>query len=240
MFLGTLAPLAVRSVITMDAVTTSYPPTRSFQPRRRSLPPARAQRYERLMARWSLSVEGDLLRFDELFPGTDAVVLDIGFGGGEGLIDLAAARPHEAIIGLDVHTPGVAFVVEAIEDNGWQHVRVVEGDVLELLPRIPNDSLAGVRLYFPDPWPKQKQRHRRLARPDVVTQLVDRLRVGGTLHVATDIADYAAQTLAVCAGETRLRGGVTSRPEWRPVTRFERRGLAAGREPIDMIFERKQ
>ena len=190
------------------------------------------------MAQWSLSVDGDMLRFGQLFPGVDDVVLDIGFGGGEGLIDLAAMRPYEAIIGLDVHTPGVAFVVEAIEDNGWHHVRVVEGDVLELLHRIPSGSLAGVRLYFPDPWPKQKQKHRRLARPDVVTQLVDRLRVGGTLHVATDIADYASQTLLVCASEPRLRGGVVPRPEWRPVTRFERRGLAAGRDPVDMIFER--
>ncbi|MCY7298457.1 MAG: tRNA (guanosine(46)-N7)-methyltransferase TrmB [Ilumatobacteraceae bacterium] len=238
MFAGTLAPLAVRPVIAMEVVTTSYPPTRSFQPRRRALPPARAQRYERLMAQWSLTVEGERLCFDDLFPGKDVVVLDIGFGGGEGLISLAAARPHEAIIGLDVHTPGVASVVEAIEDNGWQHVRVVEGDVLEVMHRIPLASVAGVRLYFPDPWPKQKQRHRRLARPDVVTQLVDRLGVGGTLHIATDIADYAAQTLTVCAAEQRLRGGVVVRPEWRPVTRFERRGLAAGREPIDMIFER--
>lgn len=190
------------------------------------------------MALWSLTVEGESLCFGELFPGVDAVVLDIGFGGGEGLIDLAAARPHEAIIGLDVHTPGVAFVVEAIEENKWQHVRVVEGDVLELLHRIPLESLAGVRLYFPDPWPKQKQRHRRLARPDVVTQLVDRMRVGGTFHVATDIADYATQTLTVCSEEPRLRGGVVQRPEWRPETRFERRGLAAGRVPVDLIFER--
>lgn len=190
------------------------------------------------MAQWSLSVVGDPLRLDELFPGAESVVLDIGFGGGEGLIDLATARPREAIIGLDVHTPGVASVVEAIEDNGWRHVRVVEGDVLELLHRIPVASLSGIRLYFPDPWPKQKQRHRRLARPDVLTPLVDRLREGGTLHVATDIADYAAQTLTVCAGEPRLIGGVVPRPAWRPVTRFERRGLAAGRQPIDMIFER--
>ena len=97
--------------------------------------------------------------------------------------------------------------------------------------RIPLASLAGVRLYFPDPWPKQKQRHRRLARPDVVTQLVDRLRIGGTFHVATDIADYAAQTLP-CAPPSRgctvawCRG-----PTWRPVTRFERRGLASGPQP---------
>ncbi len=190
------------------------------------------------MEQWSLAVEGDELRLDHLFPDHRDVVLDIGFGGGEGLIELAAARPHEALIGLDVHTPGVASVLEAIDDNGWRHVRVVEGDVLELLPRLAVESLAGVRLYFPDPWPKQKQRHRRLARPDVVGQLVDRLRVGGTFHVATDIVDYSTQTLAVCEAVPRLRGGVVDRPGWRPVTRFERRGLAAGREPIDMIFER--
>jgi len=241
----------------MSDVTTVHPPTRSFQPRRRALPPKRADRYQVLMARWSLTVDGEMLRFDELFAAMSPtasdmagnaasnkagtapdVVLDIGFGGGEGLVDLAAARPGEAIIGLDVHTPGVATVVEAIDDNGWQHVRVVEGDVLELLPRIPLGSLAGVRLYFPDPWLKNKQRHRRLARPDVVSSLVDRLRIGGTFHVATDIVDYAKQTLAVCAAEPRLRGGVIPRPQWRPETRFERRGLAAGRQPTDLLFER--
>ena len=190
------------------------------------------------MAVWSLTVHGEVVRFDELFAPVPDVVLDIGFGGGEGLIEMAAVRPNEAVIGLDVPTPGVANVLEAIEDNGWQHVRVVEGDVLELLPRIPLLSLAGVRLFFPDPWPKQKQRHRRLARPDVVVQLVDRLRVGGTLHIATDIADYAKQAQAVCGAEQRLRGGPVPRPDWRPITRFERRGLAAGRAPTDLIYER--
>lgn len=233
-----LASRLAATAIAMGGVSTSYPPARSFQPRRRGLPPARAERYERLMAQWSLAVTGEMLVFDELFAGIPDVVLDIGFGGGEGLIELASARPHEAVIGLDVHTPGVANVVEAIEAHGWQHVRVVEGDVLELLPRIPLGSLSGVRLFFPDPWPKQKQRHRRLARPDVVVQLVDRLRVGGTLHVATDMADYAAQTVAVCAAEQRVRGGVVPRPEWRPVTRFERRGLAAGRSPSDLVYAR--
>ncbi len=193
--------------------------------------------YDRLFARWAVPVVGEPLDIGELFGGRD-VVLDIGYGGGEGLIELAETRPHESIIGVEVHTPGVAKVLEAIERNGWQHVRVVDGDVLELLPRIPAASLAGVRLYFPDPWLKNKQRHRRLARPDVVSSLVDRLRIGGTLHVATDIPEYAAQTLDVCAAEPRLVGGVVPRPAWRPVTRFELRGLAAGREPTDMIYER--
>lgn len=194
--------------------------------------------YDRLFAHWALPVVGEPLDLGQLFGGGADVVLDIGYGGGEGLIELAETRPHESVIGVEVHTPGVAKVLEAIERNGWQHVRVVDGDVLELLPRVPAGTLAGVRLYFPDPWLKNKQRHRRLARPDVVSSLVDRLRIGGTLHVATDIAEYAAQTLDVCAAEPRLAGGVVPRPAWRPVTRFELRGLAAGRQPTDMIYER--
>lgn len=222
----------------MCVVTTMYPPVRSFQPRRRSLSPARTLRYQLLVGQFALSTDGGLLDFADVFGSLQDVVLDIGFGGGEGLTGMAAARPHEALVGIDIYTPGVANVLEAIDDNGWQHVRVVEGDVLELLPRIPPGSLAGVRMYFPDPWPKQKQRHRRLARADVVSQLVDRLRPGGTFHFATDIADYAAQVSEVCSTEQRLRGGVIERPDWRPLTRFEQRGLDAGRQPTDMLYER--
>ena len=175
--------------------------------------------------------------FSTLTPPFD-VVLDIGFGGGEALVEMGAARLNEAVVGVEVHTTGVAHVLEAIDSNGWQHIRVVEDDVLALLPRLPPASLAGVRMFFPDPWPKNKQRHRRLVRPDVVRQLVDSVRVGGTFHVATDIVDYAEQVLQLCELESRLRGGVVARPEWRPVTRFEARGVADGREPIDLIYER--
>ncbi|MEZ5272428.1 MAG: hypothetical protein R2694_08995 [Ilumatobacteraceae bacterium] len=99
-------------------------------------------------------------------------------------------------------------------------------------------SLAGVRIWFPDPWLKQRQRHRRLVRPDVVTRLVDRLRPGGFLHVATDIAGYAAEAEQVLAADGRLEGGRILRPEWRPLTRFEERWLAAGRTPVDLWFVR--
>ena len=196
--------------------------------------------YRERSERWSLPVAG-VRQWSQVFtaftPPID-VVLDIGFGGGEALVALAAERPTEAVVGVEVHTTGVAHVLEAIDTNGWQHVRVVEDDVLEVLPRLPIASLAGVRMFFPDPWPKNKQRRRRLARTEVVTQLVDLLRVDGILHIATDSADYAAQAAEVCAIEPRLRGGVVARPDWRPVTRFETRGLAEGREPIDLIYER--
>ncbi|MEQ1699857.1 MAG: tRNA (guanine(46)-N(7))-methyltransferase TrmB [Ilumatobacteraceae bacterium] len=219
-------------------MTTVYPPVRSFQPRRRALSPTRAVRFQQLVQQWGLASEGDPLDLVELFAPLTDVVLEIGFGGGEGLIAMAAARPEEALIGIDIYTPGAANVVEAIDEHGWSHVRVVEGDVLEFLPRLPVGSLAGVRIWFPDPWLKNKQRHRRLVRPEVVSTLTERLRLGGTLHLATDIADYAAHAQSVFQGEQRLRGGVIPRPDWRPLTRFEQRGLDAGREPTDMIYER--
>ncbi|MFM2078305.1 MAG: tRNA ((7)-)-methyltransferase [Actinomycetota bacterium] len=222
----------------MVAVEPPRPPARSFQPRRRGLPAARAAAFERDAPRWCLDVFGDPLDLDDVFGAGARVVLDIGFGGGEGLIDLAAARPDECIIGVEVHTPGTANVVDAVERHAWRHVRLVAGDVLDFLPRLETGSLAGVRVWFPDPWAKRKQQHRRIVRPDVVAKLVDRLALGGTVHVATDIADYARQAAAVLDAERRLRGGVVPRPSWRPVTRFERRGLAEGRTPSDLLYER--
>lgn len=211
---------------------------RSFRPRRRGLSEAKAQRYERLVARHCLPAVGGPVDLAGTFGAGASVVLDIGFGGGEGLIEMAGARTDECIIGVEVHTPGVATVLDAIELHGWSHVRVVETDVLEFLPRLPPASLAGVRLWFPDPWPKNKQRHRRIVRPEVVSSWTDLLRIGGTLHVATDIADYAQHTERTVAGEPRLAGGRVPRPDWRPLTRFERRGLEAGREPVDLVYAR--
>jgi tRNA (guanine-N7-)-methyltransferase len=214
------------------------PYARSFRPRRRGLPAARAEAFERDAPKWRLDVFGAPLDLDAVFGPDARVVLEIGFGGGEGLVEMAAARPDECVIGVEVHTPGVAKVIEAVEAGSWRHVRVVEGDVLDFLPRLPLASVVGVRIWFPDPWPKQRQQHRRLVRPDVVTALVDRLGVGGTLHVASDIADYVRHTERVVAGEPRLRGGVVERPVWRPVTRFEQRGLREGRTATDLLYER--
>jgi tRNA (guanine-N7-)-methyltransferase len=214
---------------------------RSFQPRRRGLPPARHAEYQERLARWSLDPDGDVLRWNETFGSTSAdqrVVLDIGFGGGEGLIELAAARPYEAVIGVEVHTPGVARVLEAIEVNGWRHVRVVEADVLDFQHRLAPASLSGIRLWFPDPWLKNKQKHRRLVRPEVIVQWRQLLRVGGELHVATDIDDYVSHTQRVLAGAEGFQGGIVPRPDWRPRTRFEERGHREGRTATDLVYAR--
>ena len=200
--------------------------------------PTRAAAYERLLDTWSLAETGPPLELVSVFGRRSPTVLEIGFGGGEATIELARARPDLDLIAVDVHTPGVGRVLEAIEADGLTNVRVVEGDALVFLDRVPDRVLDSVHVLFPDPWPKVRQRRRRLIRPDVVAALTDRLTTGGTLHIATDLADYAHHALAVCSAEPRLRGGVVERPGWRTVTRFERRALDAGRTAVDLRFVR--
>ena len=188
------------------------------------------------MERWGIAAEGAQLSFEEVFGATGNVVLDIGFGGGEALIEVAETRPNEHVIGIDVHTPGAAAVLEAIEARGLRNVRVVDADVIDFMGRIPLGSLAAIRVFFPDPWPKRQQRSRRLIRSDVVPRLVALLRAGGTLHLATDSADYAKQIRAVCDADPGLSGGPIERPSWRPITRFEQRALDEGRTAVDLFY----
>lgn len=206
--------------------------TRTFKPRRRQLSARRAGLLADGMPRWSLDEEGPVLEL------AGDVVLDIGIGAGDGLVPLAIAEPHLTVIGCDVHTPGIAAVLAAIAEHGLANVRVVHGDAIGFLDRLAPGSLAGVRIWFPDPWQKARQRHRRLVRPDVVDRLVVLLRDGGWLHLATDIEDYAAQMQRVCGTHRQLHGGPIDRPVWRPVTRYEQRGLDASRTVTDLWYER--
>jgi len=213
-------------------------PAASFKVRRRSLSPRRQAEFDEWIVRWGLDLDGPLLDWFELFGRDGDVVLDIGFGHGESTIEMAASQPDLDVIGVEVHTPGVVTVLDAIEHRDLRQVRVVHGDLLPFLDRIASASLAVIRVYFPDPWTKRRNHHRRLVGPDVVTALTDRLRVGGQLHLATDIADYAEAMQQVCDAEGRLVGGVIDRPDWRPPTRFELRGLDAGRSATDLIYSR--
>jgi tRNA (guanine-N7-)-methyltransferase len=214
---------------------------RTFKPRRRSLSPARAAAYADAYERWGLSVVGPALVLPEVFVSAGRFVLDIGFGAGEALLDLARSRPQECVIGVEVHTTGLAAVLEAIVAESLTNVRVVDGDALDFLPRLAPASLDDVRIWFPDPWPKHRQRHRRLVRPDVVGDLVDRLRPGGRLHLATDDVDYSLHLQRVCEADARLCGGVVvERPPWRPTTRFEARGAAEGRAAADLVYTLKR
>lgn len=229
-------------VSTRPDLTAARPvrrPATTFKVRRRSLSPKRQGEFDEWIERWSLGVEGPQLDWTEVFGRSAETVLDVGFGHGESTIGLARSEPHRNLIGVEVHTPGVVAVLDAIEHGALPNVRVVHGDLLPFLDRVPADSLDVVRIYFPDPWPKPRQRHRRLVRPDVVVALVERLRRGGIIHLATDIADYAHEMQTACEAEPRLDGGIVPRPAWRPLTRFEQRGLDEGRRAVDLLYRRR-
>jgi tRNA (guanine-N7-)-methyltransferase len=187
---------------------------------------------------WCVDEVGERLDPVAVFGRSAPLVVDIGIGFGDSLTTMAAAEPDRDLIGCDVHTPGIAATLARIEATGPANVRLVHGDALVFLDRIAPGSLAGIRIYFPDPWPKARHRHRRMVSDAHVDRFVDALVPGGDLHVATDIDDYARQVRRVCDEHPSLAGGVIARPDWRPVTRYERRGIAAGRAIVDLLYRR--
>jgi len=213
-------------------------PSASFKLRRRSLSAKRQGELEDWLERFGLEVDGPLLSWQHVFGRDGDVVLDVGFGHGESTIKMAVNQPQVDIIAVEVHTPGVVTLLDAVVGADIDYVRVVHGDLLPFLDRVPEGSLAGIRVFFPDPWPKARQAHRRLLRGDVITALTDRLRPGGQLHMATDMSGYAKSIEIECGDEPRLAGGVISRPSWRPMTRFEQRGLDTGRVPTDLFYRK--
>ncbi len=209
---------------------------RTFAPRRRQLTPARAALFERLASVWCIDDRGPTLDPEVVFGRVAPLVLEIGMGIGDTTAAVAIAEPEIDVIAVDVHTPGIVATLARIESSGLTNLRLVHGDALRFLSRVAPDALAGVRIYFPDPWPKVRHHHRRIVRDDVVEQLVERLRPGGWIHVATDIEGYSNQIQVVCERHGNLVGGVVGRPKSRPITRYERKGIEAGRSATDLRY----
>lgn len=173
--------------------------------------------------------------------------MEIGFGMGEATLAMASADPATAILAVDVHTPGVLRLLSAVDTAGLHNVRVAHEDALALLTdRVAPAALAGVRVFFPDPWPKSRHHKRRLVQPAVVALLASRIAPGGFLHLATDVADYADVMLAVVSAEPLLhnnyfsdeQAGFAIRPADRPLTRFERQALDRGHPVQDLLLRR--
>ncbi len=214
-------------------------PASTYKRRRRKLSDKRQAELDSWIGKWGLGITGPPLDPTAEFGRAADVYLDIGFGHGESTIELARRHREIDVIGVEVHDPGVVTVLDAVVNVPLPNVRVVHGDALDFLDRVPAASLAGVCVFFPDPWPKVRQQHRRLIRADVVAALAERLGPGGELLLATDVADYAAQMAEVCDADPRLVGGVGARPSWRPETRFERRAAAEGRVATDLRYRRR-
>lgn len=183
------------------------------------------------------------LDFDSWFGRSAPVLLEIGSGMGETTSQLVAAAPELNYVAVEVYKPGLAQLLLRGEHlGGLDNLRVLRGDAVDLLTdHIAPASLHGVRIFFPDPWPKKKHHKRRLVQPEFVALLASRLEPGGVLHLATDWEHYAEQMLEVCSGErllTNMYDGWAPRPDWRPVTKFEQRAVNEDRVSHDLMFRR--
>jgi len=183
------------------------------------------------------------LDFEQTFGRHAPTVLEIGFGMGDATAQIAAARPQDNFIGIEVHTPGVGALLQRIQERELTNLRLLQHDAVEVLrDMIAPGALAGIHVYFPDPWHKKKHNKRRLIQAEFVRELSSRLAPGGYLHCATDWQPYAEQMLLVLGAEPTLANtadGFAPRPDWRPLTKFENRGIRLGHGVWDLVFTRR-
>jgi tRNA (guanine-N7-)-methyltransferase len=215
---------------------------RSYVLRAGRMGPGQQRALDELGPRFVLPFAAQPLDFARTFGRRAPVVLEIGFGMGDATARVAAAMPDTDFIGIEVHLPGVGALLKRIAEAGLTNLRLVRHDAVEVLAQmIPADALAGVHIWFPDPWHKKRHHKRRLVQPEFVGQLVEHLEPGGYLHCATDWQPYAEQMLQVLSAEPRLRNTAETyapRPDWRPQTKFEARGLKLGHGVWDLLFRR--
>ena len=215
---------------------------RSYVLRQGRVSNAQRRAYEALLPRFGLPFEKQRLELEQVFKRNAPRVLEIGSGMGETTASIAAQHPDIDYLAVEVHTPGVGSLLKRIDERGLQNVRVIQHDAVEVLEHMLGaSSFDGAHIFFPDPWPKKRHHKRRLIQAPFVSLLASRLKPGGYVHVATDWQDYAQQILGVLSGEPRLENtasGFAVRPEYRPLTKFEQRGLKLGHAVWDMVFIR--
>jgi tRNA (guanine-N7-)-methyltransferase len=219
---------------------TETRPIRTFHPRRGRMGARHADAMAELWPAYGLTVlDGDRtpLDLDELFGRNAPKVLEIGFGMGDSTAAMAGADPGRDYLAAEVHTPGIGNLLALIGERALTNVRVAHGDAMELVHRLAPDSLDAVHVFFPDPWPKARHHKRRLIQPGNVRLLRQRLRPGGVLHCATDWPHYADAMAQVLDADPGLRRTVAG--SGRPETKFEKRGVRAGRPITDLAFRRE-
>ena len=218
-------------------------PIRSYVLRQGRTTPAQRRALDALFPRYGIEFKSEFLDPVAVFGRKAPLVLEIGSGMGESTAEIAKAHPETDFIAIEVHGPGVGSLLNRIETEKLTNLRMVRHDAVEVLEHmIPDAALAGIHLFFPDPWPKKRHHKRRLVQPAFVALAARKLAAGGYLHAATDWPEYAAQMLAVFSAEPMLQNtvrGFAPRPAMRPLTKFERRGLAIGHAVSDLVFRRQ-
>jgi tRNA (guanine-N7-)-methyltransferase len=232
--------VARRSRVTSDLQHRSI---RSFVLRQGRFSKAQREAYDTLLPRFGMPYSPAPIDLGRVFGRPNPKILEIGFGMGETTAAIAALQPDHDFLAIDVHAPGVGSLLRLIDHERLANVRVVSHDAVDVVGQmIAPGALAGVHVFFPDPWPKKRHHKRRLLQPAFVHALALRLAPGGYLHAATDWEDYAIEMLATLSQETLLSNSATEfapRPAYRPLTKFERRGLARGHGVWDLVFRRR-
>jgi tRNA (guanine-N7-)-methyltransferase len=216
---------------------------RSYVLRQGRVSNAQRRAHDTLMPRYGLEFREQPAELDAVFGRQAPRIVEIGCGMGETTVAIAAAHPGIDYLGIEVHTPGVGSLLKQIDAAGLSNLRVIQHDAVAVLQQmIRPDSLDGIHIFFPDPWPKKRHHKRRLIQPPFVALAASRLRPGGYLHAATDWHEYAEQMLAVLGAEPQLENTAAAyapRPDYRPQTKFETRGLKLGHGVWDLVFRRR-
>ena len=179
----------------------------------------------------------EFLNITSLFPSAEQVVLEIGFGMGEATALIARDSPNTGYLAVEVHKPGIGKLMARIEELALSNIRIIEGDAHPIITTmIPDKSVDGVHLFFPDPWPKKRHHKRRIVNTEFLALIHPKIKDGGFFHIATDWVPYAEHIAEVFAASPLFSGGVVERPEWRPVTRFEGQGITKDHQVTDLRY----
>ena len=186
---------------------------------------------------YGIEYSTEFLNITSLFPTADEVVLEIGFGMGEATALIARDFPSTGYLAVEVHKPGIGKLMARVEELALSNIRIIEGDAHPIITTmIPDKSVDGVHLFFPDPWPKKRHNKRRIVNAEFLALIHPKIKDGGFFHIATDWVPYAEYIEEVFAASPLFTGGVVERPEWRPVTRFEGQGITKDHQVTDLRY----
>lgn len=213
------------------------PSVRSYSIRGSRITDAQRLAKDALQKVHGIEFKQEQINIPAIFPKSDKVIMEIGFGMGEATAIIAKNHPNNGYIAVDVHPPGIGKLLARIVENDLTNLKVIEEDVHVVLQHmIADESLDGIHLFFPDPWPKKKHNKRRIVNEGFLSLIHPKIKKGGFIHIATDWVPYAVSIQEVFAGSTLFNGGVIEKPEWRPVTRFEGQGIDKDHAVNDMMY----
>jgi tRNA (guanine-N7-)-methyltransferase len=213
---------------------------RSYKLRGRRITEGQQEAWDRLWPVFGIEFAEQKIDLAKVFPNSNRVIMEIGFGMGEATAQIAAADPTTGYLAVEVHRPGIGKLLLRIEESELKNVRAIEGDAFEIFEQMISDSsLDGVHLFFPDPWPKARHFKRRIVNQEFIAAVAAKLKPNAFLHIATDWHPYAEWIAEEFTKQTFFTGGVVDRPEWRPLTRFEDQGINKEHPVTDFRFIKK-